>query len=195
MILQSVAVALAAIFDLFILAALVRFWMQAVRAPSRNPMAQFSMALTDWGVKPLRRIVPGFFRLDLASLILALVVEFVLQSILTWMFGVSPLDDPGMLPWMLFLAFVELLRLTLYVFMGAIIIQAVLSWVAPQHPVMPFFDAFARPVLRPLRAFIPLIGGVDITPLFALLVFQLVFLPLVSWLEQDSLRALGRALF
>ena len=95
MILQSFAIALTAIFDLFILAALVRFWMQTVRAPSRNPMAQFSMALTDWGVKPLRRIVPGLFRLDLASLILALVIEFVLQSLLTWMFGNSPIDDPS----------------------------------------------------------------------------------------------------
>jgi len=193
-ILQSFAIALTAIFDLFILAALVRFWMQTVRAPSRNPMAQFSMALTDWGVKPLRRIVPGLFRLDLASLILALVIEFVLQSLLTWMFGNSPIDDPSMLTWVLFLAFVELLRLTLYVFMGAIIIQAVLSWVSPNHPVMPFFDAFARPVLRPLRSVIPLIGGVDITPLFVLLIFQLVFMPIVAWLEQDSLRTLGRAL-
>ncbi len=194
MILQSLALALTAVLDLFILAALVRFWMQTVRAPSRNPMAQFSMALTDWGVKPLRRIVPGLFRLDLASLILALVIELILQLTLTWMFGVSPIDDPALLPWVLFLSFVELLRLSLYVFMGAIIIQAVLSWVAPHHPVMPFFDAFARPVLRPLRALIPLVGGVDITPLFAILAFQLVFMPLVAWLEQDSLRTLGRAL-
>ena len=194
MILQSVAVALSVIFDLFILTALVRFWMQVVRAPSRNPMAQFSMALTDWGVKPLRRVVPGLFRLDLASLILALAVEFVLQLVVTVMFGNSPIDDPTLLPWVLFVSFVELLRLTVYIFMGAIIIDAVLSWVSPHHPVRPFFDAFTRPLLRPLRSVVPLVGGVDITPLFALLIFQLVLMPLVSWLELNGLRALGRGL-
>jgi YggT family protein len=193
-ILQSVAVALSVIFDLFILTALVRFWMQVVRAPSRNPMAQFSMALTDWGVKPLRRVVPGLFRLDLASLILALAVEFVLQLVVTVMFGNSPIDDPTLLPWVLFVSFVELLRLTVYIFMGAIIIDAVLSWVSPHHPVRPFFDAFTRPLLRPLRSVVPLVGGVDITPLFALLIFQLVLMPLVSWLELNGLRALGRGL-
>jgi uncharacterized protein YggT (Ycf19 family) len=49
-------------------------------------------------------------------------------------------------------------------------------------------------VLRPLRSVVPLVGGVDITPLFAILIFQLVFMPLVAWLELDSLRTLGRAL-
>jgi YggT family protein len=189
---QSLGIALTAITDLFILAALVRFWMQVVRAPSRNPMAQFSMALSDWGVKPLRRLVPGLFRLDLASLIVALVLEFALQFVLTLMFGASPIDNPGLLPWVLFLAFVELLRLSLYVFMGAIIIQAVLSWVAAHHPVMPFFDAFARPLLRPVRRVVPLVGGVDISPLFVLLFFQLVLVPILYWIEAESLRMLSR---
>ncbi|MGZ5569652.1 MAG: YggT family protein [Usitatibacter sp.] len=66
MISQAIALVLTAAFDLVILAALVRFWMQALRAPTRNPIAQFSMALTDFAVKPLRRMVPGFFRLDIA---------------------------------------------------------------------------------------------------------------------------------
>ena len=68
MIFQAIAFVLDVLFHLFILAALVRFWMQAFGAPSRNPIAQFTMALTDFAVKPLRRVIPGVFKLDWASL-------------------------------------------------------------------------------------------------------------------------------
>ena len=79
MISEAIRFVLEAIFSLFILSALVRFWMQAFRAPARNPIAQFSMALTDFAVKPLRRVIPGFMRMDWASLVVALLLEFVLQ--------------------------------------------------------------------------------------------------------------------
>ena len=72
---QAIAFVVETIFDLFILSALVRFWMQALRAPARNPLAQFTMALTDFAVKPLRRLVPGLWGLDLASLAVAWVAE------------------------------------------------------------------------------------------------------------------------
>ena len=68
MLAQAIAFVLDALFSLFILAALVRFWMQVFRAPARNPIAQFTMALTDWAVRPMRRVIPGLFRLDLSSL-------------------------------------------------------------------------------------------------------------------------------
>ena len=195
MIAQAVALVLTAVFDLFILAALVRFWMQVFRAPSRNPIAQFSMALTDFAVKPMRRVIPGFFRLDLASLLLAWLLELLLQLSLTLLFGPgSPIDNPGSLPVLVFLAFVVLIRLSIYIFMAAIIIQAVLSWVANHHPVMPFFDALTRPFLRPVQKVIPLIGGIDISPLFVFLFFQLLLLLVVSWLELQSARLLARAL-
>ena len=64
---QAIAFVVETIFNLFILSALVRFWMQALRAPAKNPLAQFTMALTDFAVKPLRRVLPGFFKLDIAS--------------------------------------------------------------------------------------------------------------------------------
>ncbi|HEY2627902.1 MAG TPA: YggT family protein, partial [Usitatibacter sp.] len=79
MITQAIAFVIDSLASLFILAALVRFWMQAFRAPSRNPIAHFSMALTDWAVKPLRRVVPGLFNLDWSSLIVAWACEYLLQ--------------------------------------------------------------------------------------------------------------------
>jgi len=194
MIAQAIAFVVDAIASLFILAALLRFWMQALRAHSRNPIAYFSMALTDFAVKPLRRVVPGMFKLDMASLLVALLFEFVLQVILWMLAGGSPVENPGALSVVLFFSFVKLIRLTIYIFMGAIIIQAVLSWVSPYHPVAPFFDALAKPLLRPVQKAIPPIGGVDITPVFVLIFLQLLLMLPVTWLEMESARMLSRAL-
>lgn len=191
---NAVAFVLDAIFSIFILAALVRFWMQAFRAPARNPIAQFTMALTDWAVKPLRRVVPGVFNLDWASLIVAGAFEFVLQVLLLLIAGGSPVENPGVLSVLLFLSFVKLVRLSIYVFMGAIIIQAVLSWVNPHHPVAPFFNSLTEPFLRPVKRVIPPIGGVDISPVFVLIFFQLLLMLPVTWLEMESTKMVVRAL-
>ena len=192
MINQAIAFVIDALGQLFVLAVLLRFWMQAFRAPARNPIAQFSMALTDFAVKPLRRVIPGAFNLDWASLVVALLAEFVLQVLLVLVAGVSLNGD--LLPVLLFLGSVKLIRLTIYIFMGAIILQAVLSWVAPHHPMAPFFTALTRPFLKPFQRAIPPIGGVDITPVLVLIAFQLVLMLPVTWLEGHSLRLLQRAL-
>jgi YggT family protein len=194
MIAQAIAFVVDALASLFILAALLRFWMQALRAPARNPIAYFSMALTDFAVKPLRRVVPGLFRLDLASLLVALIFEFLLQLVLLMLAGASPFENPAVLSVLVFIAFVKLIRLSIYIFMGAIIIQAVLSWVSPYHPVAPFFDALAGPLMRPVRKVIPPIGGVDITPVFVLIFLQLVLMLPVAWLERTGGVMLARAL-
>ena len=194
MVTNALQFVLDAIFSLFILAALVRFWMQAFRAPSRNPIAQFTMALTDWAVKPLRRVIPGLLNLDWSSLIVAGLLEFVLQVLLAAVAGISPIENPGVLSVLLFLAFVKLVRLSIYVFMGALIIQVVLSWVNPYHPVAPFFNALTNPFINPVKRVIPPIGGVDISPVFVLIFFQLLLMLPVTWLEMETARMAQRAL-
>ena len=184
MLAQALAFVVDAIASLFILAALLRFWMQALRAPARNPIAYFSMALTDFAVKPLRRVIPGFFRLDLASLVVALFFAFLLQLVLVWLRkSISIFENPAITSVVVFMAFVYLLRLTIYIFLGAIIIQAVMSWFAAYHPLAPFFDALASPLLKPVRRVIPPIGGLDISPVFVLIFLQLVLNFGVVWLE------------
>ena len=192
MISEAIAFVLDAVFHLFILAALVRFWMQALRAPARNPIAQFSMALTDWAVKPLRRVIPGLFNLDWASLLVAFAFELLLQFLLLLVRGYSPNMEAVSV--LLFFSFVKLIRLSIYVFIGAIIVQAVLSWTNPHHPVGPFFQALTRPFLKPFQRAVPPIGGVDITPVLVLIALQLVLMLPVTWLETESVRMLGRAL-
>lgn len=192
MLTQAIAFVLDALFHLFILAVLVRFWMQAFRAPARNPIAHFTIALTDWAVRPLRRVIPGAFNLDWASIVVALAAEFLLQVLLLLLAAGNITGE--VLPVLLFLAFVKLIRLSIYVFMGAIIVQAVLSWVSPHHPVGPFFLALTRPFLRPFQRAIPPIGGVDITPVLVLIAFQLVLMLPVSWLEVTAGRMIARTL-
>jgi len=194
MINQAIAFVLDALFHLFILVALVRFWMQAFRAPWRNPLAQFTMALTDWAVKPLRRVVPGVFNLDWSSLIVAWAFEFLLQFLLVLLAGGALSDTPAVLSVLLFIAFVKLVRLSVYIFMGAVIIQAVLSWVNPYHPVAPFFNALTNPFLKPIQKAVPPIGGVDITPVLVLIFLQLILMLPVAWLEMVGAGMVKRAL-
>ncbi len=191
MLTQALAFVIETIFNIFILTALVRFWMQVLRAPARNPLAQFTMALTDFAVKPMRRLLPGFFKLDVASLAVAWIAEVILLAIVSLLQGVEIVNGTA-LSVILFLALVKLLRLTVYIVMGAVFLQAILSWVNPYHPVAPFFEAMTRPFLKPFQRAIPPIGGVDITPVLVLIACQLVLMLPVAWLEGEALRMIAR---
>jgi YggT family protein len=191
MLTQALAFVIETVFNIFILTALVRFWMQALRAPARNPLAQFTMALTDFAVKPMRRLLPGFFKLDVASLAVAWIAEVILLAIVSLLQGVEIVNGTA-LSVILFLALVKLLRLTVYIVMGAVFLQAILSWVNPYHPVAPFFEAMTRPFLKPFQRAIPPIGGVDITPVLVLIACQLVLMLPVAWLEGEALRMIAR---
>lgn len=191
MLTQALAFVIETVFNIFILTALVRFWMQVLRAPARNPLAQFTMALTDFAVKPMRRLLPGFFKLDVASLAVAWIAEVILLAIVSLLQGVEIVNGTA-LSVILFLALVKLLRLTVYIVMGAVFLQAILSWVNPYHPVAPFFEAMTRPFLKPFQRAIPPIGGVDITPVLVLIACQLVLMLPVAWLEGEALRMIAR---
>jgi len=192
MIQQAISFVLETVFDLFILVALVRFWMQVFRAPARNPMAQFTIAMTDFAVKPLRRIIPGLFGLDLASFVVAWMAEFLLQALLLLVASVDLSLHPAIFTGLLFIALVKLARLTVYIVMGAVLLQALLSWVNPHHPVAPFFEALTRPFLKPFQRAVPPIGGVDVTPVLVLILCQLVLMLPVGWLEAQGALLIAR---
>lgn len=189
---NALAYLLETIFNLFVLAALLRFYMQVMRAPFRNPFAVFVVALTDFAVKPLRRIIPGLGGYDWASLIVAWLVELLLLVLL---YAIAYQGLPGAaLPALLFLAFVKLIRLSIYLLIGVVIVQAILSWISPYHPMMPFFDTLTRPFLKPVRSILPTIGGVDLSPLVLLILCQLILMVPVTWLEAQTGSLLFRPL-
>jgi YggT family protein len=144
-------------------ALLLRFWMQVVRVRPPNQIGQFIFKLTDWLVLPLRRMLPAAGGYDWASFIgavLAIVLATVFKLVL---FGGLSLQ---------FVVLASLLRLCewiAYGFMALIIVEAIFSWVNPYAPLAPFVRALNEPLLRPLRRVIPLLGGIDLSPLVALI--------------------------
>ena len=151
----------------------LRFVLQWARAPFRNPIGRFVVALTDWGVVPLRRVVPGYRGLDLSSLLMAWLIETASLVLMLAILG-APLLDGGLVPLSFAAGLIEMLRMMIYVVLGATLALVVLSWVNPYAPLAPVFEAVARPFLQPFQRLIPPIGGIDLSPLFLLLVLQLV---------------------
>ncbi len=184
MLAQALQFIIESVFNLFALALLLRFLLQWVRASFRNPFAQFLVALTNFLVLPLRRVIPGLAGLDLASLFAAWLVEFLMLLAVLAVSGFPLLVAGwGVVPGVMLWAVVKLVSLSVYVLMGAVLIQALLSWVNPYTPLAPMLDALAGPVLRPVRRLLPPIGGVDLSPLVVLLALQLVLMLPVAWLE------------
>lgn len=159
------------LFGLYILAVMLRFLLQWVRADFYNPLVQFLVKITNPPLLPLRRIVPGLYGIDLASVVLLLLLQ-CLEIFLTAALSGAYLG----LPPLVVLAIAELLGLLLGVYFWAILIQAVLSWVNPStyHPATALLYSLTEPVLRPARRILPPMGGLDLSPLVVLLALQLV---------------------
>jgi YggT family protein len=177
--------------NLFAIAVLLRFMMQLFRVPFRNPFAQFIVALTDFAVKPLRRVVPGLFGLDWSCLVLALLVEFAVVIAVYWL-GDFPfaLAGAGVWPVMLGLAAVRLTSLAIYMIIGITLVRAVLSWVNSNSPLMPVVYELSEPFLRPLRRIVPMVANVDLTPLVLFVLCQLVLMVPVLAIERALLGSL-----
>jgi YggT family protein len=154
------------LFDLYIIVLMLRFLLQQVRADYYNPVSQFIVKATSPVVMPVRRIVPGFGGIDVATVLLIIAficVKVVLVSALQG-FGVS---FAGLLLYSVH----EFLTLAINVFMFAIIIQAILSWVNPDpyNPVYSLLSSITAPLLRPVQRMMPSMGGLDLSPMVVLI--------------------------
>lgn len=144
---------------------------------ARNPIVQFVIAVTDWLVKPLRKVLPASRRTDWSSLAAALIVAVVLAVVWTLLSTRSRMPVFGAV---VLLAMFWVLKWSLYLLMGLVILQAILSWVNPHAPVAPAIDQLTRPWLAPIRRLIPLVGGVDLSPLVLIVVAQVALTLLES---------------
>jgi YggT family protein len=143
----------------------------------RNPLAQFAIALTDWLVRPLRRVVPASGRIDLATLVAALVVALVVQLVL-YLLRASG-SAPAII-WVTLLlgALLMLASWSLYLVMLLVLIHVVLSWVNPDAPIAPAIAMLVRPFLAPFQRILPPIGGFDLSPLLLILIVQVMLIVL-----------------
>lgn len=176
---------------LFALALLLRFMLQLLRAPARNQLSDFLAALTDFAVRPARRVIPGLWGLDLATLMLAWLIEAAQLWLVLQLKGYELGAAVGIaLAALALLAALQVARLGLYIVMFAVLMQAVLSWVNPYNPLTPLLAGVTRPLLRPFQKLVPPLANVDLSPLFALIVCQLLLTVPLAWLEAAASRLL-----
>jgi YggT family protein len=145
---------------------LLRFWMQVIRVRPPASVGQFTFTLSDWLVRPLRRLVPGMGGYDWASLIGAFLVVLAASSLLL-LVGASGQQ-------VVVYALLRFVNWIIYGFMGLLIIEVIFSWVNPYAPLAPFVRALNDPLLRPIRRVVPAIGGIDFSVLIALILLQII---------------------
>lgn len=158
--------------DIYTLIVILRFLLQAAKADFYNPISQLIVKATDPLVKPLRRVVPGLWGVDMASLLLALLVQILGTLLLTGIAGqllVNPFAH-------LLLALFNVFEIVLQFYFFAIIILVVISWVAPgtSNPAAHLLQQVTEPIIRPVRNILPDMGGIDFSPMIVMFVIYIL---------------------
>jgi len=179
------------VLGIYILMVMLRFLFQLVRADFYNPISQAILKITNPPIKPLRRIIPGLWGLDLASLLLMVVLQtFELWAITAMRVGSLFVPPLGLIV----LAGAQLVQLTVYVFLFSLIVQIIISWINPQgahgNPAFTLMHNLTEPLLRPARRILPPMGGLDLSPIAVIIGLQLILFLVVA-----PLKDLARSLF
>ena len=162
---------------------LLRFHAVWMNVPMRNTIGEFVMALTNFVVLPLRRNLPTMGKFDLSSFLVATALIWCYLLLSLWLKGYPYVRFP--IEGLLLLTILELAKLSLYLLMAALLIQAILSWTNPYSPLQSFLSTITYRFVSPVRRIIPLIGNVDLSPLVVLLLCQLLLIaPLGPWERQ-----------
>ena len=185
MLIRILAFLLETLFFLLIAAALLRAWMNWVRVNMSAQPGRFVMAVTDWLVKPLRRVLPRSLaqsRVDWASVIAAVVLALIYALLWALLFGVlmGALElAPAVLLTLLSFALKMLVRVALQTLFILVLGFAILSWVQPGSPAYALLGRLTEPLLAPLRRVIPMVGGVDLSALVLIVLIQIALMILV----------------
>ncbi len=168
---------ISAISDLFLILVLLRLLLQLARADFYNPLCQFIVKVTNPALKPLRRVIPGWRGIDMASVVLLLLV----QALALLLINLATGREIAMAS-LLVLSIGELLSLTLNCYLITILAQVILSWVGPggHHPVSALLYSLNEPIMRPARRLLPPISGIDLSPIVVLFVIQLLKILVVA---------------
>lgn len=159
------------LFSLYIMAVMLRFLLQWVQADFYNPLAQFLVRITQPTLAPLRRVIPSWSGIDLSALVLMILLQAAALALLMLIAGVTPRFD-----YLLLRTPAELINLLLNLYLVAIVVRAVLTWINPDayNPAMTILLALTEPVVRPFRAILPPISGIDLSPLAAIIAIQVL---------------------
>ena len=166
-----------ALFGLYTCAVLLRLLFQIVRADFYNPLCQAIVTITNPVLRPLRRYIPALLSIDTASVLLILALQLLNTYLVALMVGITP-----KLGGLLVVAIAEVANKTVWIFMGAVIVQIVLSWVAPggYNPVIGVIKALSEPLLRPARRLLPPLGGLDFSAMVVVIGLNLLLMLAVA---------------
>ncbi|MFF7706417.1 YggT family protein [Pseudomonas sp. NPDC007930] len=170
---------------LYLLLVLLRFILQLVRADFYNPLSQVAVRATQPLLRPLRKIIPSVGGLDTASLLLAIIVQLVVMA-LTLLLAYGVTGNPlQMLIW----AAIGVAALFLKVFFFAMILMVIVSWVAPNshNPAAELANQICEPMLAPIRRIMPTMGGLDLSPIVAFVLIQLLSTYVIGYLASITL--------
>jgi YggT family protein len=169
------------LFSLYILAVILRFLLQCVKADFYNPISQFLVKVTHPPLKFLRRYIPSIKKIDTASIVLALILQIITDISILFLQNVKTTAIT-----LTIISFSQLISLSLNIFIFAIFAQALLSWFNPNNynPAVALLANLTNPLLNFCRRFIPDLGGFDFSPLAALLMLQLTKLLILPPLER-----------
>ncbi len=173
---QALLFLLDAITGFLTVVLLLRFYMQAFRVSFGNQVGTFVVECTNWLVRPLRKVLPGLLGLDLASLLPAYLLQILFLSVAVLLNGSDAWLTHNLWLFLLWRGAMGLLRLSVYLLIAALILQAILSWVSPYSPLSQPLIQLTRPFLRPIQRFLPPIGSVDLSPLVVIVLAQLVLI-------------------
>ena len=167
---------------------LLRFFMQLLKAPFRNPLGQMVISLTDFAVKPVRKLIPSLGKIDCSTVLLAFLTQLLLQIALLKLRGL-PFSIEGHSAWpsLFGLSFIGVLRTSLDLFFYALLLQVILSWVNPHTPIADVLNSLTRPILAPIQRLLPTAGGIDFSPMVALILIQMINISVVKTLESQLL--------
>lgn len=159
-------------FQLYLLALMLRFLLQWARADFYNPISQFVVKVTSPLLKPLRRLIPGFGGIDLASLLLIIATQMIATAVLILIRGYAIPNPLFILIW----AVLGTLGLLINIYFFAILASIIISWIAPgnYHPAVLLLNQLTEPVMRPFRNLIPPLGGLDLSPIFVFLTINVL---------------------
>lgn len=185
------------LIDLYVLLVMLRFVLQMLRADFYNPISQFVVRVTTPPLKPLRKVIPGIGGQDMAALVLCLLILLLKYFIIRTM-GAPVIDIVNVMApigsasigGLIIIAIADSLAIFINIFLFAVIIQVILSWVNPgaYNPVIGVINNISRPVLRPVQRFIPPLGGLDLSPLFAtlgLIVVKMLAIPPIVFIANQ----------
>lgn len=160
--------------SMYLLIVLLRFVLQWLRADFFNPVSQFVVRATQPLLKPLRRLIPGFGGFDLASLVLALLLQTLLSALMLTLSGAGGLVV-SLLPMLLLWSLIAVLALFAKIFFFALVASVILSWVAQgsHNPGVLLVNQLCEPLLSPIRRILPNLGGLDLSPIFAFIALNL----------------------